>query len=140
MRTAQMFLWLEPDDCIPPHGLDMKSSRDINKVEHLRQAFVQYGFALNQPALVGYPLDGKIQLLSGTHRHLAASWAGKKLPVTVWLRSDIQRMWGTDLWDVVMEDIPVSQLMNAQVEDVFHTPPYEPVTEIVYDAEDINDL
>lgn len=62
---------------------------------------------MNESALVGYPWEGKIQLLSGTHRHMAAGLADILLPVTLWLRSDIEKYWGTNDWFVVMEDIPV---------------------------------
>jgi hypothetical protein len=102
----------------------MDSARDANKVEDLRQQFEENGFDINYSALVGYPLDGKIQLLSGTHRHLAAKQANILLPVTLWLRSDIERMWGTDLWDKTIQDIPVKDLLYYSVKEGFSIPPY----------------
>ena len=106
-----MVVWMSPSDCFPPHGLDMtRGSRDHRKVMWLYDQFVENGFDEDEPALVGYPLDGKVQLLSGTHRHRAAGMAGIKLPVTLWLRSDIEEVWGTDAWKEIMRDIPVREL------------------------------
>ncbi len=127
MRQVRSFVWVSPDDCEPPHGLDMESERDFNKVEMLRKEFETNGFDLKMPALVGYPLEGRIQLLSGTHRHLAAKQAGILLPVTLWLRSDIEKMWGTDMWDNTIKDISVADLMTFMMEDGFKVPPHEPV-------------
>lgn len=126
-RTAQFVLWVDPNDCVAPHSLDMDSARDANKVENLKQQFEKHGFDVNYPALVGYPLDGKIQLLSGTHRHLAAKQAKVPLPVTLWLRSDIERMWGTELWDKAIQDIPVKDLVQFTVKEGFRIPPYDRV-------------
>lgn len=82
---------------------------------------------MSRSCLVGYPLDGKIQLLSGTHRHRAAELAGIQLPVTLWLRSDVERLWGTPDWKKLIEDIPVRELEHAVVKEGFQIPPYEPV-------------
>lgn len=58
IRFARQVLWLHPDDCIPPHGLDLTDgSRDSIKVERLFWAFISEGFDPKEPALVGYP-DG----------------------------------------------------------------------------------
>lgn len=108
---CKMITWLSPCDCVPPHRLNLSpGSRDRLKVEDLLTAFCLAGFDVRYPALVGYPLDGKIQLLSGTHRHCAASLAEIDLPVTLWLRSDIERAWGRPQWLEVMADIPVMEL------------------------------
>ena len=124
-RRTQVLVWVDPQDCIAPHSLDMQTERDANKVEWLREQFEENGFDLDCSTLVGYPLDGKIQLLSGTHRHLAAKQANILLPVTLWLRSDIERMWGTELWDEVIQDIPVKDLQHHTVEEGPSIPPYE---------------
>lgn len=126
-RKARQFVWVDPLDCFPPHGLDMQSKRDYDKVAFLREAFEKSGFDHNEPALIGYPLDNGIQLLTGTHRHLAAKQAGIKLPVSLWLRSDIERTWGTELWTDVIADIPVRELEEKPVEDGFKIPPYDRV-------------
>jgi hypothetical protein len=83
LRKAKQYVYLHPDDCDPPHGLDLEyGSRDFIKVKMLTEAFLSNGFDENYPALVGYPINGKVQLLSGTHRHEAAKRAKIKLPVT----------------------------------------------------------
>ena len=106
-----IIVWLDPDDCDPPHGLDLTTERDFNKVYDLTQAFKSEGFDRTKAALVGYPLNKKIQLLSGTHRHAAAKIAGIKLPVTLWLSSDIEKNWGLlESWSKVMKDISVLEL------------------------------
>jgi len=125
MRKAQCFIWVDPDDCEAPHELNMSSEYNSSKVEGLRKMFEKDGFDLNYPALVGYPLDGRIQLLSGTHRHRAATQAGIQLPVTLWLRSDVERMWGTKLWDKAIEDIAVKDLVEVNIKEGFHVPPYD---------------
>ncbi len=138
MRTARQFVWVHPDDCEPPHGLNMNDPRDYEKVNYLRECFLEKGFDLDQPALIGYPLNGKIQLLSGTHRHLAAKQAGILLPVSLWLRSDIERMWGTMGWEKAIEDISVRDLRDRLLSEGESIPPYEPINtkELCY-AEDI---
>jgi hypothetical protein len=106
-----LITWVKAEDCYPPHGLDMSWEHDYNKVEMLVNAFSKEGFNKDEPALVGYPLDDKIQLLSGTHRHEAALRTDIELPVVVWLRSDVEKTWGKlDDWIHVMEDISVNEL------------------------------
>ena len=111
--------WLGADDCEPPHGLDMGSKHDADKVEMLEKQFTINGFDKRYPALIGYPLNGKIQLLSGTHRHAAACRSGAKLPVILWLKSDIEESWGElQKWAKVIQDIPVSRLETWTREDL----------------------
>lgn len=116
-----LYTWLSPNDCDPPHGLNLSpGSRDSEKVQGLADAFVDKdGFDEDYPALVGYPLDGRIQLVSGTHRHEAAKRTGFYLPVTLFLRSYIEAYWGTKRWLNVLEDIPVKELrVSSQAPDV----------------------
>jgi hypothetical protein len=117
MRLARQYVWLFPADCDPPHGLDMEpGGRDDVKVAHLEDQFRHSGFDLDYPALVGYPLNGRVQLLSGTHRHRAASRIdGFLLPVTLFLSSDVRTLWGTERWAGVMADIPVRRLEQFAV-------------------------
>lgn len=127
MRCLRSFIWVDPGDCDPPHGLDMQGERDANKVAMLYEAFVNHGFDLDQPALVGYPCNGRIQLLSGTHRHEAAKQANIRLPVTLWLSSDIMETWGTELWEETIRDIPVRELQTYPIKEGFYRSPYDPV-------------
>lgn len=112
-------IWIKPTDCDPPHGLDLQWKHDSDKVADLERQFRQEGFSLQKPALVGYPKDGRIQLLSGTHRHLAAICADIMLPVTMWLRSYVEAAWGTEHWDDIIRDIPVSDLCNVSSGDLW---------------------
>lgn len=118
VRQCRQYTLLAPGDCDPPHGLDLEPwSRDSIKVEHLTDTFQKNGFDNNYPALVGYPLAGRIQLASGTHRHEAARRAGILLPVTIFLRSDVEAFWGTDKWSDLIKDIAVKDLELAPVKD-----------------------
>lgn len=124
MRYARSFIWVDPDDCDPPHGLDLEpGSRDSIKVEWLTEAFSKNGFDRKMPALVGYPLNGRIQLASGTHRHTAAKRAGIQLPVKMTLRSDVEAMWGTPAWEKFIEDISVENLESVLVKEGGQPPP-----------------
>ena len=115
-RFARQYILLHPDDCKPPHGLDLEpGGRDALKVEVLEAAFRYTGFDPDEPALVGYPLAGKVQLLTGTHRHTAAKRAGIYLPVRLVLRSLVEAHWGTNYWDRLCKDVPVKELEMAMV-------------------------
>lgn len=112
-------VWMHPSDCDPPHGLDMESEHDRTKVLGLVVAFAEVGFDRRFPALVGYPNGaGRIQLLSGTHRHRAAEMTNTYLPVTLWLRTDVESSWGLEDWMRVMKDVPVQELEKWTREDV----------------------
>jgi len=116
-RYARRYVLLHPTDCDPPHGLDMSpGGRDDLKVQRLERSFVESGFDQDEPALVGYPLNGRIQLLSGTHRHTAALRANIMLPVALTLSSIVQAAWGTPEWEHVIADVPVKNLELAEVE------------------------
>ncbi len=116
-RHARQYMLLHPEDCDPPHGLDMTpGGRDEEKVEDLVMAFTKDGFAAHKAALVGYPLNGRVQLLSGTHRHEAAKRAGIRLPVALVLRSDVEAAWGhPEAWARLIADVPVEELEQAEV-------------------------
>lgn len=123
MRKSRQYVLLSPEDCFPPHRLDLNpGTRDSIKVEWLTKAFIESGFSKDHSALVGYPLNGKIQLCSGTHRHEAAIRAGIKLPVTLTLRSDVEAMWGTEKWADFIKDIAVKDLEYAEINEDY-TPP-----------------
>lgn len=110
-----MIIWLHPNDCDPPHSLNLThGSRDLIKVEGLEEKFRVYGFDTHYPALVGYPFNGRVQLLSGTHRHEAARRCSIKLPVTLFLRSYVEAYWGTDKWPDLICDIPVDDLLKME--------------------------
>lgn len=117
-RLVRTLVLLDASDCDPPHSLDLSAgSRDSQKVERLTFAFETDGFDINEPALVGYVIDGRVQLLTGTHRHEAARRSGVQLPVTIWLRSDVEGAWSTDDWQEIVRDIPVKELLASPYED-----------------------
>ncbi len=118
-RYARRYVLLHPTDCDPPHGLDMSpGGRDDLKVRRLEQSFAESGFDPDEPALIGYPLNGRIQLLSGTHRHSAALRANIMLPVVLTLSSVVQAAWSTPDWEHVIADVPVKNLELVEVEAV----------------------
>lgn len=122
-RFAKQYVLLHPDDCDPPHKLDLNlGSHDDIKVKWLEMMFKESGFSKDHSALVGYPLNGRIQLLSGTHRHEAAKRAGILLPVTLFLQSKVQAVWGTEGWKDLIKDIKVKDLECAEVPDVQDIP------------------
>jgi hypothetical protein len=136
VRFARGYLLLHPDDCTPPHGLDLEpGSRDSIKVEKLTEAFLKDGFDPNEPALVGYPLDGKIQLVTGTHRHEAAVRSGILLPVVIRLRSVVDTLWGTDGWAHYVADIKVKDLESVEVQDGGPAPSLEERVNLIWDME-----
>ncbi len=112
-KTTSLVVWMDPRDCDPPHEV-----RKHERLEPLVYAFATEGFDKSRPALVGYILNGRIQLLSGTHRHAAAKKVGIQIPVTIWLGSQIEESWGVSLeeWRRIMEDIPVSDLETVDLE------------------------
>ena len=68
---------------------------------------------------MGYPNNGRVQLLSGTHRHEAAKRTGIRLPIMLWLRSSVEKCWGElEHWLKLMRDIPVAELENWTREDI----------------------
>lgn len=102
-------IWVDPADCDPPHKAEQK------KMQKFVEAFEAAGFNENHPAVIGYPFNGRIQLLSGSHRHAAALKTGTKLPVTMWLQSDIQRAWGNlEEWAKVMKQVAVKDFHESR--------------------------
>jgi hypothetical protein len=115
-RFAKQYILAHPSDCVPPHRLDLTpGGRDDTKVRWLEGMFREAGFSRRHSALVGYPLDGKIQLLSGTHRHEAATRTDTMLPIRMVLRSDVEAAWGTERWADLIRDVPVEDLEMAEV-------------------------
>ena len=96
------FLWATPAACDEPH----RPTRP-EQVDALQQSFDADGWNTSLPALVGYRLTksvgGRIQLLSGSHRHAAASLAQIAVPIVVWPRDAVDEAWGDlDKWKEIM--------------------------------------
>lgn len=90
--------WLPADVLTPPHGV----SHPDHAIE-LANAFADHGWDPRCPALIGYPWADRIQLLSGSHRWIAATMAGILVPVVVVPYSFVDEAWG-DLgkWSALM--------------------------------------
>jgi hypothetical protein len=57
----------------------------------------------NGPPLTGYTMTAGIQLISGSHRIIAAKDAGfATVPVRLYSESYIKQIWGTPEWIEVM--------------------------------------
>jgi NADPH-dependent ferric siderophore reductase len=62
------------------------------------------GWDKTKPALVGYwNEEGKIQLINGTHRRMAAIRANIAVPVVIHSFDFVKSMWGTEGWNDLME-------------------------------------
>jgi len=92
-RTRVAQLLLAPSACSPPHGLTHPE-----KLEQLIAAFESTGWDDTKPHLLGYWWKGSVQLVSGSHRWLAAKYADIPIPVDVYPYSFMQSIWGTDEW------------------------------------------
>jgi len=112
MSKGILLAWMEPDDCIPPHRVG-----HFDKFDELTEIFLKKegGWDLNEPVLIGYPFEGRIQLLSGSHRWAAAKKAGIKIPVLVRQRSKIEEVFGNlDEWEKVMRSVPAKETFNYE--------------------------
>lgn len=81
--------WVSVAECDPPHGV----SHPDHAIE-LANQFAASGWDPSCPALVGYPWQGRIQLLSGSHRWIAAGIAGIQIPVVIVPFKHVDRCWG----------------------------------------------
>jgi hypothetical protein len=91
------FLWMNATELEPPHMVVRP-----NQVLELVEDFQTKGWDTSKPPLRAYPFQGKIQLLSGTHRRAAAELAAIKVPVVVWDTWEVEKAWGTSDWDRIM--------------------------------------
>ena len=100
MYITSKIVWINPEDCIPPHSISHP-----DKLCDFANLMYNEGWK-DFPILIGYPLGNKIQLLSGTHRHRAAFMAGlNKIPVKVWPNEIIEDSFGNlDKWKMIMSD------------------------------------
>jgi hypothetical protein len=101
-----MITWLPVEACDPPHGVARP-----DQVVDLANAFVRGGWGRGQPALVGYRYEGRVQLLSGSHRWAAALLAGlERIPVILREEADVRTSWGVNdltAWKQIMTSEPV---------------------------------
>lgn len=92
--------YVKPESCRPPHKVTHPEA-----VDDLYESILNEGWRVGAPSLVGYIDDHKIQLLSGTHRHAAASRiSGFRIPVYIINKSAVQHSVGNPLaWKRIME-------------------------------------
>lgn len=91
--------WLSPKACMPPHRV----THD-DKLEILYGEFVESGWDASKPDLLGYPFNGKVQLISGSHRWAAADLAEIDIPVNLMTYEHVQSIWGTDAWVTMLQN------------------------------------
>lgn len=88
-----------PELCIPPHRVSHPE-----KVGYFYKQFLYKGWGKGYPKLVGYPWQGRIQLLSGSHRWAAALRARMPIPVAVVPYEQVEEAWGNlELWQELMK-------------------------------------
>lgn len=98
-----MIKWIQWDACDPPHRVTHYS-----KLAELVKSFAAKGW--NGQALIAYPFEGRLQLLSGSHRHEAARLVDIRIPVILHSYEFIKHLWGTDLWIDLMNNAPVARM------------------------------
>ena len=90
---------LHADECWPPH----KVSRS-EQVCQLEEQFRVEGWGAGYPNLVGYPWEGRIQLLNGSHRWAAANQIHMPVPVVVVSYEQVEQAWGNlEEWQQIMQ-------------------------------------
>jgi hypothetical protein len=88
--------WLDPCECDPPHRVTHPE-----KLVDLLTDMDDHGW--RGAALVGYrQADGRVQLMSGSHRHAATAFLRIRVPVEVYPEDCVRTVWGTDDWLVIM--------------------------------------
>ena len=81
---------MKTSTCIPPHSVS-----DKGRIGRLCLSFSRYGWG-EYPALVGYVWQGRVQLLSGSHRWAAAQQVGlSRIPVVVVPYMLVEASWGS---------------------------------------------
>lgn len=101
-----MIKWVEPASCLPPHRVTHPT-----KLVELIKSISANGW--NGQALIGYPLDGELQLLSGSHRHEACRLLECRLPLVLHSYEFLRHLWGTDKWIDLMNNAPVARMNKA---------------------------
>lgn len=94
--------------CDPPHRVTHE-----DKLIELANEFAVNGWSRDHPVLVGYVLEGRIQLLSGSHRFAAARMNNLPVPVLVWPYEAVKDAWGTEGWAGIMDAPLLREVANA---------------------------
>lgn len=88
-----MLRWLATTECAPPHRVT-----DWDKCYALRDGLKETGWRHDCPVLLGYPFEGTVQLISGSHRWAAARLLERSCPVWVLPYETVAELWGTEAW------------------------------------------
>lgn len=94
-----MITWLDPAACDPPHAVTHEDKLEL-LIDSLRNGW-------NGPALLGYRLRRRIQLISGSHRWAASAFLERTLPVEVMSYSYVRGIYGTPKWLELMVSAPM---------------------------------
>ena len=89
MTRWALDLQVAPEDCDPPHRVGRPE-----QVIELQTEFATNGWSPSEPALVGYAINGRIQLLSGSHRWAASCGILDRIPVTLVASRLVDECWG----------------------------------------------
>lgn len=85
--------WLGTDQLDPPHRVTHPEHADA-----LTADMARVGWRMGAPACLGYDLNGRVQLISGSHRWEACRRLGRLMPVVVMPYAEVAALWGTDAW------------------------------------------
>ena len=81
---------ISPGGCHPPHKVTHPE-----KLKELIEAFRTTGWDMRNGTLVGYRWeDGRVQLITGSHRHAAAKEVGLAIPVKIVSYEAVWEAWG----------------------------------------------
>lgn len=97
-----MIVWLAPPDCDPPHPVTRSA-----KLEALIRDLQQHGWRRGHPALLGYPLEDRVQLLTGAHRWAACVELQRLIPVDLMAHETVVLQWGDDDWITLVNSPPL---------------------------------
>lgn len=98
-----MMHWSELD---PPHAADPY------KTAVIASALQRFGWLPSEPCVLGYPLEGRTQLLSGSHRWDACRLLDRSMPVVLKSFSEVQEAWGDiDRWAQIMAPIKLCEVV-----------------------------
>lgn len=92
--------WTNTEFCDPPHRVTHPE-----KFFELLEMFKKNGWDTNHPPLLGYWLENKIQLISGSHRWAAAKEAEIKIPILLHTYEKIFNIWGTEEWLHLLQSV-----------------------------------
>lgn len=116
------FRWLDAAACDPPHRVT-----HAEKFDAIAASLAASGWKPDEPVLLGYEREGRVQLITGSHRHAAAR--ALRLPLPVLIRHDVDALWGTDGWVRMIAQPPRLQEIHMLRVYLSLDPPIGPSTQ-----------